>query len=187
MDDIRRLFANQIPQRRDEIRNAKLENNLQAVIAGKAFSQLCDLQCVTVSKWLRDHTTFNDRQRINFVQQITFAKGIYENWDHIVANLQDRRMTHVDVRDFCLRKLYDAQKFSNCMDEQNRLDPSIPNPSAIPRYDEEKLGEIMQKIKDTNILGLLDYNKPQCNLLTKEITRRMKIICIEAVSNATTS
>ena len=105
----------------------KFSNVLEEVIARYTFQTLCDqiIPKISVGAWLENISDLNPTQITNFVARSMFAIAIFDYWADIVANLQDPRITLVDARDLCLRKLYDARMHHWVMSEQDRRNPAV--------------------------------------------------------------
>ena len=92
-------------------------------------------------------------------------------------------MGEVDAREFTLRKFYEARKFSWCLAEikQNSTkNPTEKQDNTQQEYDETKYLNIVQKIKDEQLLEGVGFDEDQAVLIGDRIKKDLVDMCREA-------
>merc|ERR1712039_916863 len=99
-----------IRNKRMRQKNEKFKNLLDIVVSCVALKRSC---CMGVGKWLNDHSHITEEKiRARITEKCRLSATIFREWNTIVHNLTNSEMVGLDPRDFTLRKLYEARKFT---------------------------------------------------------------------------
>ena len=96
------------------------------------------------------------RQDATLLQE---ANYVYENWDKIIDNLTDQRMTHIDARTFSINYFYRASKIDWCLSYNETVRPKakLDDNEELP-YTQEKLNGIFRHMITTGIFDDIHHN-----------------------------
>ena len=131
---------------------------------------------VSFGRWLAVNAPqLSTLQRKQISQQISEVKHICDDWDQIVANLSDIRMTHVDARRFTINKFYRACNMDWCLAQQRLNNPPQRDNPITPEFDSIKFNIAMESIRD--ILQDVSFCPEQGNVLSKMISNEIKKMC----------
>ena len=162
-------------------RNEKFQNNLDTIVSCVAFKRSCNM---SVGRWMTINCPdWDPRKRARIIELCKFSAGIYMNWPLIVHNLTNSDMVEVDAREFSLRKLYEARKFSWCLDEMKQSSTKKTkekHDNTQQEYDETKYANIVGKIKDEQILEGVGFDEDQAVLIGDRIKKDLVDMCREA-------
>ena len=177
LKDIVSRFSN----RTERLKNDKFKSNLDTIVSCVAFKRSCGMG---VGKWMGIHCThWGQRKRSRIIELCRFSAGIFMNWESIIHNITNSAMVEVDAKEFGLRKLYDARSLDWCLAKQ-RQNSSRKSTTKLDKphqeYDERKHINILQKIKDEQILNNVNFDQDQADLIADRIKEDLKDICKKA-------
>ena len=112
-----------------------------------------------------------------FVKEIRMVRKVFRDWDYIVTNLTDVRMTNIDVKKFSINQLYRARKLSWCIDynELNRT-PGRQDPEN-PSYSEEKYLSILRFVHSIGILNDAEYDPVIASCIGRRLQNDLTTMC----------
>ena len=96
---------------------------------------------------------------------------VYQDWEKIVSNLTDSRMTRCDARTFSIHKFYLARNISWCLDvNEIERNPGILDEEGTV-YSENKYRNILQYISNSGILDDIDFDEQMTSMLGRRLQR----------------
>ena len=133
--------------------------------------------CRCFGTWLSRCTNMRPERRKELAAITTKAKKICEEWESIVRNLTDPRLTHVDARRFTIRQFYEARCIDYCLEQQRINSPKDQTKPNSQEFLEAKYQEIKNKILETDILGDVSYSEDQAKILINRLKKDIKRMC----------
>ena len=109
--------------------------------------------------------------------KVSKVKMICDDWEFIVRNLTDPRMTHVDARRFGIRQFYKARSIDFCLDQQRIYGPKEQTEPENQEFSEHKYQEVKNSIVTTNILSDVSHSKEQGKLLSTRLKIDIDRMC----------
>ena len=113
-------------------------------------------------------------ERRNMANKIRYATKAFDDWDIIVHNLVNPAYKYVDARRFSVEHFYRARSPAWVNKQNNLLAPKQPVPRIIPNYDQTKVREILEFIKETSIIDDVSGDDEQLQLLSKDLLEGMR-------------
>ena len=122
----------------------------------------------------------NDRSKKTFddlAKEISEAASVFMNWDLIVQNLTDKRMTCIDARAFSVRMFYCAKSIDWCLGHNGdlrRKGSSVNN--GLP-YTHDKVDEIFHHMINSGIFDDMNHNPKLAAGLGEALKLKMTSYC----------
>ena len=161
-------------------KNEKFKNLLDIVVSCVALKRSCGMG---VGKWLNDHSHITEEKICaRITEKCKLSATIFREWNTIVHNLTNSEMVGLDPRDFTLRKLYEARKFTWCLKElaQNEGKSSAKHAEERKEYSEPLYRDIIQNVRNSGILQGVSFDPVQAELIGNRIKDDLKKMCKNA-------
>ena len=172
-----------LPIGRAKRSNKVYETTLQQILRAKAYKQAC-LQGTGYTywkPWAKKQPQFQMMDPKRFEQDATFireANYAFDNWDKIVENLTDPRMSSIDARTFSVNYFYRATKIEWCLSYNETVRPKakLTEDEELP-YTQAKMDQIFEYIVGTGILDDINHNPKLAAGIGESLKMRMTRHC----------
>ena len=124
---------------------------------------------VNGNDWSRK--TFNDLAR-----EISEASSVFRNWDRIVQNLTDKRMTCIDARTFSVHMFYCAKGLDWFLSYNEALRAKGSTANELP-HTQYKVDEIFQHMINSGIFDDMNHNPRLAAGLGESLKLKMTSYC----------
>ena len=168
-----------LPVGRARRTNRVFETTLQQILCAKAYKDACleGTGYTYWKSWAKTQHQFQIMDPKRFDQDATFireANSVYDNWDKIVANLTDPRMSWIDARTFSVNYFYRAASIDWCLSHNEHVRPKVklPEEEELP-YDQAKLDQIFTYMVGTGIFDDIKHNSKLAAGIGESLKMRM--------------
>ena len=156
------LFINNLPSKERSCLDKLFANTLNQIVVGKVYkeSSLQNSGYRYFKSWAKNEAAFaqfTPKRLTNFCEKVNEAFNVFHNWDTIVLNLTDSRMSEIDARRFSVRQFYLAKSIDWCLN-YNEMVRKKNKRSDEPLYPAEKYDAIFQNIVASGILEDIQNN-----------------------------
>ena len=158
------LFTHRFVQNEETRLDRLFASTLQLIVHGKAYlsNSLENTNYRYFRSWAKTQHQFRhltEKDFNNLCRKVNEANNVFNNWDVIVSNLTDYRMSSIDARRFSVNQFYQAKDISWCLKHNDHLRIKGRNDdnNVLP-YPEDKYNEILQFIEGTGILDDVGNN-----------------------------
>ncbi len=183
---LQRTCIDALPIGRARRSNKVFETTLQQILCAKAYKDACleGSGYVYWKSWAKQQPQFQDQSKPakkRFEQDAAFireANYVFRNWDKIVDNLTDQRMSSIDARTFSVNYFYRATKIEWCLSYNETVRPKV-NLDAneeLP-YTQEKLDDIFSYMINTGIFEDIKFNPKLAAGIGESLKLRMTRYC----------
>lgn len=158
------MFYDVLPLKESSNLDKLFENTLKQIVVGSVYKDTALAQSgyryfKAWAKQENEFAHFSKKELTTFCNKVNEASSVFANWDRIVANLTDGRMTQIDARRFSVRQFFLAKSLDWCINYNEILRKKNKSMEG-PLYLEDKYAEIFQHILASGILQDVD-NDPQ--------------------------
>ena len=164
INELHNLFTRELVEEEEERLDRLYQATIQLIIYGKAYKESClrNTGYTYFKSWAKtqpefEHLTTKNLQK--FCDRVKKASTAFDQWDIIVKNLTDIRMTYIDARRFSVAQFWEARSLAWCLNYNENLRPKGKN-HGEKSYPEDKYQLIFQQILNSGILDDID-NDPQ--------------------------
>ena len=153
---------NRLPDRRNRVLHEVFNNSLDTIVYGKAFKETClhGTGYKYFKAWAKHEQPFSDFPDKEFnalCRQVNECCWVFENWEKIVQNLTDQRITEIDARSLSVSQLYKAKNIDWCLQLNDTL-RSNSKKNDDPLYPQDKFNDIFQHIVASGIFDDIEHN-----------------------------
>lgn len=150
------LFTNTLPLKERSCLDKLFTNTLNQIVVGKVYkeSSLQNSDYRYFKSWAKNEEAFahfTPKRLTTFCEKVNEASNVFHNWDTIITNLTDTRMSEIDARRFSVRQFYLAKSIDWCLN-YNEMIRKKNKRSDEPLYPAEKYDAIFQNIIASGIL-----------------------------------
>ena len=176
-----------LPLGRERKANTVYKNTLTQIIYGHAYKEAClaDTNYKYWKSWAKTQPQFEHLVDGNYRSKKTFndlatdineSSYVYRNWDEIVNNLTDQRLTCIDARTFSVRMFYCARNLDWCLSYNETLRKKGNSNGELP-YSQDKVDEIFQHMVNTGIFEDMGHNPKLAAGLGEALKLKMTSYC----------
>ena len=186
IDWMQRTCIDALPIGRARRSNKVFETTLQQILCAKAYKDAClrGSGYAYWKSWAKNQPQFQDLSKPaqkKFNQDASFireANYVYQNWDKVVDNLTDQRMSSIDARTFSVNYFYRATKVEWCLSYNETVRPKVKLDSneELP-YTQEKLDDIFKYMMNTGIFADIKHNPKLAAGIGESLKLRMTRYC----------
>lgn len=188
---LRRDVLTTLPTQKNVKENSVFETTLQEIVNGKEYKDRCltGTRYSNFGSWAKKQPMYHrfahsesyarKKEFTDHCAYINDAAICYENWDEIVSNLTDRRMTHINARSFPVENFAHAKSLEWCLSHNikcggKRLDDGQ---TPLDIYNQSDVARIFGKIVDDGILEQMEYDPKTCASFAHQLTLKMIRYC----------
>ena len=167
-DWLQRTCLDTLPIGRARRSNKVFESTLQQILCAKAYKEAClnGSGYLYWKSWAKHQPQFQNihskQEKKRFEQDASFireANYVYQNWDKIVDNLTDQRMSSIDARTFSVNYFYRSTNIEWCLSYNETVRPKVKldENEELP-YSQAKLDDIFSYMITTGIFEDIKYD-----------------------------
>ena len=94
-----------------------------------------------------------------FSCKVTEASWVFRNWDVIVTNLTNHRMTSIDARRFSVHMFYQAKSLTWCLNYNEQIRSKARKSTVEGKlYDEDSFNRLLKAVFDDGILREVEFD-----------------------------
>ena len=187
MDVLHRQITIALPRAKYIKLTASFNITKREILAGKRYKDVClDVRnnprlYTQFRSWARKQQRYqryihgtNKHKKIfdehcNYVNDAAICA---ENWQKIVDNLNDERITNIDARTLDVHQLARASTLNWCFYHNARCTPTaiVPEPGEEGTYTRDDVKELHALIVNHGVLDRIEYNPVVASSLMKSVT-----------------
>ena len=164
INELQNLFTRELVEEEGVRLDRLYQTTIQFIIYGKAYKESClrNTGYTYFKSWAKNHPQFahySPKNLQKFCDRVKKANTVFDNWEIIVKNLTDIRMTNIDATRFSVGPFCEATNLTWCLNYNENLRSKGKNLGERV-YPEDKYQQIFQQILNSEILDDID-NDPQ--------------------------
>ena len=158
------MFTEVLPLKESCNLDKLFENTLKQIVVGRVYKDtaLANSGYRYFKAWAKheiEFAHFSTKELTKFCCKVNEASSVFNNWECIVSNLTDTRLTEIDARRFSVRQFFLAKNIDWCIN-YNEILRKKKSSMEETLYPEDKYAAIFQHILASGILEDVD-NDPQ--------------------------
>ena len=176
-----------LPLGRERKAEELFQMTLKQILYAQVYKEACLANTTYIywKCWAKNQPQFahlvngNDRSKKTFndlAKEISEASSVFMNWDLIVQNLTDKRMTCIDARTFSVRMFYCAKSLDWCLGHNEDLRRKGSSANGLP-YTQDKVDEIFQHMINSGIFDDMNHNPKLAAGLGEALKLKMTGYC----------
>ena len=175
-------FINILPNKLDIDLDRCFADTLDVLTNGKAYKYSC-LQGTAYKyfkPWAKHEPCFANLEKNEFnliCHKVNESSWIFDNWEKIIANLMDYRMTEIDARRLSVYQLYKAKSIEWCLQFNDTIRRKSKQTGDEPLYSLQKFNDIFETIVNSGILSDIEHNPSLAAGLGSRLQRTMISYC----------
>ena len=175
------MFSDVLPLRENGNLNKLFENTLKQIVVGSVYKDTALVQSGYryFKAWAKQENQFahlSKKELTLLCNKVNEASSVFSNWDQIVANLTDGRMTQIDARRFSVRQFFLAKSLDWCIN-YNEILRKKNRRTDEPLYPADKYAAIFQHIVASGILHDVDHDPQIASVIGSRLQLDMVTYC----------
>lgn len=186
-DYLRNLITHDLPLEREGQSDAVFKTTKQQIVLGKVYKDEClsDNTYRYFKSWAKQEPVYqplvngSNKQQKEFkrhCQHINETSYCFENWEKIVSNLTDSRMTYIDARNFSVHYFYLSASIDWCLEYNEKVSPKERSRDGLP-YSSAQIDDIFHHIVDSGILQDIEHDPRLAAVIGGQLQRKMTSYC----------
>ena len=120
INELHNLFTRELVEEEGVRLDRLYQTTIQFIIYGKAYKESClrNTGYTYFKSWAKNHPQFahfSSKDLQKFCDRVKKASTVFDNWEIIVKNLTDIRMTYIDARRFSFAQFWEARNLAWCL------------------------------------------------------------------------
>ena len=189
---LRRDVMNSLPTQKKTKENTLFATTLKEIVAGKEYKNRCLLgtRYSNFASWAKTQPMYHRFSTSNnFARQKEFkdhckyindAAICFDNWNTIITNLTDQRITHINARTFPVGNFAHAKSMEWCLSYNIKCGGARPDDIGnvgLDIYNQTDVTRIFRKIVDDGILDQIEHDPKTCASFAHQLSLRMIRYC----------
>ena len=185
-ETLRRNITIDIPNERRARSNAVFEVTKTQMIHGKLYKEMCleNSGYTQFKSWAKTQPVYQrykngtlseKREFYAHCRLVNSAAHAFDNWNKIVHNLTDQRMTGIDARMFSVNYFAAAVSYNWCVAYNEKILCRGPPTEMV--YSKEQIADIVRYIVATGILSDIEYDEHLAARIGSQIQGRIISFC----------
>lgn len=186
-DYLRLNFIKDLPLGREARSNAVFENTQNQIIHGAVYKEICLFNTTFryFKCWAKEQPEYlplingTKKEQNQFSRhccEVNDAAYCFHNWENIVSNLTDVRMTAIDARNFSVHYFREAASLDWCLGYNEKVRRKGKR-KGDPAYSSAKIDDIFSHIIDSGILDEIDHDPQLAAGIGEQLQRKLISYC----------
>ena len=181
-NELRETYFRKLVHEEDVQLNMLFKTTMKRIVHGKAYYDLCmrNTHYQYFGWYINNDPMFahmTEKEKTRFCKKINEVKLVFRDWEQIVTNLTDHRMSNIDARKFSVHQFFQARKLDWCINYNEIHRNPGRNDEDNPTYSEDKYRQILQFIHRTGILADIDHDPVIGSLLGRRLQSDITKMC----------
>ena len=180
---LRTFFDTILPLAR-EVADAVFKATKKQIVHGKVYKEEClsDNTYKYFKSWAKNQPEYQPLLRENKKEferhcaDVNEATYCFDNWELIVSNLTDKRMSSIDARNFSVSKFYRASNIDWCLEYNEKVRRKERSQGRLP-YSQGQIDDIFQHIIRSGIFDDIDHDPKLAAGIGDRLQRKMTSYC----------
>ena len=183
---LRQRLVDDLAQERQARSSALFEVTKQQILYGKLYKDICmaNTRLKYFKCWAKKQPVYQrfvngDKERKQefnkHCQLVNESAYCFDNWELIVSNLTDRRMTSIDARSFSVAYFASAGSIDWCLEYNEKVRKSGSSKERL--YSRDQVDAIFQQIVASGILDDIEHNEQVAASIGNQLQRKMVAYC----------